>query len=233
MIRVLLVDDEEEWRRLITVALPEYQVDAAETYAGARELLRRGTPYDVAIVDLNLVTRAQGQLALNNLGRDLLGQLQRDCPSTPRIALTGGPLAAVARLIDRYGLADLLLKNELTLTEVSDVVKRALESAVPDLSVQLRDERGTLWTEFSDYWQSVLRGFDQEAKTLELDLRDTPRDSRRGREASDALTALAARRAAFESDCSAVAAAIAAIANEADLRQASDAFAHLRDRYPA
>src|SRR5689334_8697890 len=110
MITVLLVDDDDEWRGLITRALPGYHVKGAESYAQALSLLRSDTPYDVAIVDLNLIGGRFDQL-----GKELLDELRNDYPSIPRIALTGHYLGSVRELMDRYDLADLLLKNDMTL----------------------------------------------------------------------------------------------------------------------
>jgi hypothetical protein len=77
----------------------------------------------VALIDLNLLGNES-----DRLGEDLLGRLQRDWPSMPRIALTGTPPGAAKSLIVDYGLYDLLLKKTITLAQVRKVVRGALES---------------------------------------------------------------------------------------------------------
>ena len=222
MIRILLVEDDDDFRALIGESLPGYRVDGAASYAEALDLLRDGAPYDVAIVDLNLM---KGRL--DQLGRDLLGELKTDYPSIPRIALTGQALGAVSGLIEEYGLADLLLKNEMTLAEARRVLRRVLRSVAGELSPDLRARRGDLWEEFIEWRDSVRRPIDWEVRTLENDLQN----SGRARAAADALEALRVSKAAFESDCAAVAVMIAKIRSEADLEAAAREYPAMRDKY--
>ncbi len=225
MIRVLVVDDEEEWRTLITRALPDYRVDTAASYPEALDLLRDGTPYDMAVVDLNLIHPA----AVDQLGRKFLGHLRDNYPATPRIALTGTPPGAVGGLIAEYGLAELLLKKAVTLAELREAVEKELQTS--DLSPELRAERGDRWDEFRQWRDSIRRHIDHEAAKLEGQRRHAARDSVPRREAADALEALKASKAAFEEDCSGVAAMLANIRDVAGLHTARVGFAALQNKY--
>src|SRR5262249_44605878 len=158
MIRILLVEDDDDFRALIAESLPTYRVIGAASYAEALDLLSRPAPYDVAIVDLNLI---KGRL--DQLGMDLLGEMQVKYPWIPRIALTGEALGAVRGLIDQYGLADLLLKNRMTLAEARRVLQRVLEGVAGELSLALRADRGDLWDKFSEWQDSVVSRLDQKA----------------------------------------------------------------------
>jgi CheY-like chemotaxis protein len=230
MIRVLAVDDDEEWRSLITDALPECRVDAAATYREALDLLHRGIPYDVAIVDLNLVSRKNERI-LDQLGGRLLGRLQKEYPATPRIVLTGEPPGAVRGLIEKYDLFELLLKQSMRLAELGEVVADALARVTGELSPDLRARRGDLWEGFSEWRDSVRRRIDRRLKTLENDLQNAGRDAGRARAADGALEALRVSGAAFESDCGTVAVMIAKIRSEAGLGDAARESAALRDKY--
>ena len=222
MIRVLAVDDDAEWRGLIIQAFPDYRVDTAGSYREALDLLRDGTPYDAAVVDLNLVKDDQ-------LGAKFLGHLRDNYPAMPRIALTGTPPGAVGGLIAEYGLAELLLKQTMKLSELRKPVEKAFETS--DLPFELRDERGDRWDDFSRWRDPIRRHIDHRAGKLEAERRHAARDSGPRREAADALAALKASEADFESDCSGVATMLARIRDRADLDAAAREFATLEDKY--
>jgi CheY-like chemotaxis protein len=52
--RILHVDDDEPWREIIKRRLGDHHVDSAASLQQAIDLLRTESPYDVALVDLNL-----------------------------------------------------------------------------------------------------------------------------------------------------------------------------------
>jgi CheY-like chemotaxis protein len=231
MIRVLLVEDDDDWRDLIADSLPGQTIDGAGTYREALDLLGRGTPYDVAIVDLNLVKSRGDRLVLDNLGNALLGHLQREHPSVLRIAVTGAPPGAVRGLIDRYSLTELLLKQSMLLSDVREAVDRALSAAGNEPSLRLRAARGAQWDEYSEWHDSMLHRIDQKARILQQESRNVSEMSRPVQEALHTVEALKATRTAFESDSSPIATMLAAIRNRADLDAAIAEFATVRDKY--
>jgi CheY-like chemotaxis protein len=227
MIRVLLVEDDSEWHRLIMAWLPGFAIDGAETYSDALDLLR-WVPYDVAIVDLNIVKSSGERLVLNNLGSTLLGHLQRHHPTTPRIAVTGAPPGAVRGFIEKYRLTELLLKGTLSPPDVRDAVNRAVKTAVGGLSLKLRGERGDRWEEFSEWHDSTLRRIGQRARSLEA---ESCKPDGALRRTVSALEALKTTQAAFGGDSGAVATMLARIRSRSDLDAAIVEFAALRDKY--
>lgn len=224
MIRVLVVDDEEHWRSIIAGALPEpdYRVDPAASYSDALDLLLKGIPYDAAIVDLNLVED-------DELGKVFLGRLRDTHPAVPRIVVTGANLDEVVDFVNEYGLAKLFLKRSLRVAQVREAVKKELMAS--DLPMELRAERGDRWDEFSEWRDSQRHHIDRNTKRLESDRRNADRNTEAPREAKDAVAALTAAKAAFEKDCSAVAAMLASIHDQADLDAATGAFTTLQDKY--
>src|SRR6266700_4222802 len=137
MASILLIDNETEWLDLIRQALPEYDVGQAQTYHAALELLRdNGATYDVAIVDLNLLPAGT-----DRLGGVILELMRDRYPSIRRIALTGFSLTAVkAAVFDRYEVDDLLLKKNMNLAEVRNVVETAMARTNNDVPRGLRAE---------------------------------------------------------------------------------------------
>jgi CheY-like chemotaxis protein len=193
-------------------ALPEYDVDVAGSYREALDLLRDGTPYDVAIVDLNLISPS----VVDQLGRKFLRLLRDYNPSTPRIAVTGAPPGAVGSLVTDYGLTELFLKQVMTLAEMREGVDKALQSVAGDLSLDLREARGDRWDEFATWRQSMRHRIDRKTKNPDAEPRNAAHE---------------ASREAFESDCAGVAATLANVRNKADLDAAVREYTALRDRY--
>jgi DNA-binding NtrC family response regulator len=225
MIRILIVDDEQDWRTLITNALPDYRVETAASYREARDLLSEDVPYDAAIVDLNLV----GQAVVANLGKRFLRHLQDNHQTTLRIVVTGASLGSVGSLVKDYGLTELFFKKDMDLGDVGDVIEREL--AASDLPPDVRDSRGDTWEDFSQWRKSVRHHIDGRIGKLERERRGAALDSEAHRQAVAALAALNARKEAFEGDCSGVAAMLANVRHQAHLHDAKDAFTKLRGKY--
>jgi ActR/RegA family two-component response regulator len=126
MARILLVDNDSEWLGIIHRSLPEYQVDLAQSYDDAMARIRNEVPYDLAIVDLNLIDspdRNTGDL----LGSDILRHLAARSPATQRIVLTGLPPSNVKRqILDRYRVDDVLIKGNISLPAIRSVVLAAV-----------------------------------------------------------------------------------------------------------
>jgi len=122
MARILHVEDDQEWLGLTRRALPGHQVDSAASYPEALALIQENPPYDLALVDLYL--NPDG----GELGAELLDLLRIDYPSTARIVLTGKPPAGALRanIFERYGVEDIIIKGNLTLADITEVVSNAL-----------------------------------------------------------------------------------------------------------
>jgi CheY-like chemotaxis protein len=232
---ILLVEDDQHWLKLISEALPQHQVDMARSYDEAVERLREGLPYDVAIVDLNLIGKQHDML-----GGDVLKLLRDDHPATRRIALTGSPPGAVRRILDRYRVDDLLLKQSMDLAEVRAVVEAAAERARGDVPQDVWARRSELWADFSEWRGDTTLLLDQQAQRLGDDLQRDLRSSGRTRAADGAasraalaalraeLARLEAQKGTFARRCANVSAMIAGIADAGGLAAASREIDHLK-----
>jgi CheY-like chemotaxis protein len=123
--RILVVEDDRDWGRLISSALPTYHVDVATSFHEARELLRTNAPYDAAIVDFNLLDSVQG--LDDRLGLDILELLRTEYPSTVRIGMALSLPGSVRSMFDQFGLSDIFIKGEgMRLSDFRNVVRQAL-----------------------------------------------------------------------------------------------------------
>jgi len=226
MIRILLVDDDEDFRGSIKRALPRYVVDDVGTFGEAVSRLRANVPYDVAIVDLNLTKDMSARL-----GEDLLNLLKEEYPLIIRIALTADTPSSTHVFNERFGLADLLLKHRMELRAVRDAVGLALKRANPEMPPRLRSDRGDLWVQLRDWRDDRTQPFKERAERLENDVRDLGLASVEGKAAADELGGLRAGRVAFEEDCSAVAVTLTKVRNEADLATATAELLKLKESY--
>jgi CheY-like chemotaxis protein len=235
-VRILLVDDEPEYGELIGRALPDYHLDFAQTYNEALDLLNVGLPYDVAIVDLNLI----GTKFNDRLGEKLLAHLLANYPSTRRIALTGASLASVSKIYKRYQVDDLLFKPLRDLHEVGVIIEAALARVSGAVPPALRAARSKLWDRLHKFKQKRLQRFDAQVESLDIDIREAGHRAARGPEASHALAEpmaakadLEAMRASFDRECAAVARLIAGIDSDDALMTASQELDKLTSRFGA
>jgi CheY-like chemotaxis protein len=228
MIRILLVDDNDDFRGSIrrTLPPPAYDVDDVKTFGEALSRLRAGSPYDVAIVDLNLT-----EYGSDRLGEDLLEILEKEYPLIVRVALTGETPSSVREFLEQFKVADLLLKHQLQLGDVRRVVRRVLAGTGREIPLQLRSDRGEQWGQLRKWRDERTQPFKDRAELLDNDLRALDPASARGRAVAGELAGLQAERAALEKACSAVAVKLANVRTEADLAAATVDLIELRDRY--
>jgi CheY-like chemotaxis protein len=115
------VDDDELWRHLIKSRLGDHHVDSAGSLQEAISILQAESPYDLALVDLNLVTDSDHQ------GGDLLELMKIRYPATRRILITASPPAGSARKnIDRYEVFDIIAKSDMATPDLRRVVEEAI-----------------------------------------------------------------------------------------------------------
>ena len=186
MAKILLVEDDEEWVYLIREALPQHVVETASSYDRAIEALRQDVVYDVAIVDLNLVKPPDpdARVRLGGTIRDMLGAgilvlLRENYPQTRRIALTGLPPGKVREILDRYKVDDLLLKGDMTVQAVQEVVQAAIESASSGIPAEVRAGQSQLKADFDRWCEETARQLDGRLKQLTNDIERDRRSSGR------------------------------------------------------
>lgn len=226
MAKVLLVEDEGFWLDIIPRALPEYEVDRAQTYEEAIARLGDAADYDLAIVDLNLLP-----IGSDGLGRRLLEYMRENHPSIRRIGLTGQPLTAVRAVLDRYELDDLLLKDKINLSEVRNVVDAGLARAAGDVPDKFVVARLQLRGSLHSWEETVCLRWAQLSRTLRIDIRDAEHLGKKADESEKALAALEARQRGLEADSAELAARVANIRSEAGVEEAFAEFAALQARY--
>jgi CheY-like chemotaxis protein len=231
--RILLVDDEPEFGGLIKRALPQYNLDFAQSYDEALGRLKAGLPYDVAIVDLNLIDMAQQ----DRLGEQVLAHLLANYPSTRRIALTGASPGSVRKIFEDYKVDDLLFKQYLILRHVGVVVEAALARASGAVPLELRAQRSELWNRLHAFKQERSRWFDDRAEDLDIGIRDAGRRATgpRASHGPDELVArkaeLEARRASFDEACEVLTKVVAGIGTDEELVVASGAVSSLARQF--
>jgi CheY-like chemotaxis protein len=156
MARILHVENEPEWLDIVRRALADHQVDSAGTYERALMLLRDSSPYDLALVDLNL---EQGN---DGLGGEILDLLKLEHPATKRIVVTARPPsgAMMANIIRRYGADEVLIKGQLRLPDLRRAVAGSLggadetESAEP-MPRELAQHKAALRQRYRDWTERV------------------------------------------------------------------------------
>jgi CheY-like chemotaxis protein len=146
--RILHVDDDESWRRLIKSRLGDHWVDSAESLQEAIDLLQREPEYDVALVDLNLAGDSDRQ------GGELLDLMRIRYPATRRILVTGSPPAGSVRknVFDRYDVEEIIIKSTTDMPDLRRVVEEAVAQGSGRLSQSLRLSRSALRERFRE-WQ--------------------------------------------------------------------------------
>jgi response regulator RpfG family c-di-GMP phosphodiesterase len=222
MARVLLVDDAPEWQDLLRRALPTYQVAVADSYEKALECLEE-VPYEVAVVDLNLLDSTHR----DELGAELLTLLRNDHPTTRRIGLTGVPPAAVMRLGIEYGLDELLLKAEVKLAEIRSIVSASVEKAYADVPRDVRAARADLWDKAILWKRHRLRHLDRIEEIRHQDLREAESAGRSGEGAQSALTELQAMKRKLLSKAKAFFNALSKARSDDDVKRMSAEFSRL------
>jgi CheY-like chemotaxis protein len=233
MASILLVDDESDWLELILHALPEYQVDVAQSYSAALAKLGSGVDYDVAIVDLNLLRRDGVGVGTgrDGLGGKLLEIMRDEYPSTCRIALTGLPPTSTKDIYEQYGVTDLLLKGPLAeLADVRRVVERALQRS-SDIPEDLKAERRRLSAGLRSWKADANVLLDQRARTLENDIADADRMGKVPVETMAQFRELRAMRSRLATESAALATQIADIRTHEEAEKASRELERLKIAY--
>lgn len=173
MARILVVENDPFWLEKIIRSLPNDDVDGAQEYEVAVDLLSRNT-YDISIVDLNLLDTPEFY-SDDNLGGDILELLRSDYPATCRIALTGHTPSRVMGIVRKYGVADLLLKQNMALEAVKKVVQDALEGKSAELQPGVRVRRMGAQKDLNNWQASRSWMLQERLRELRNDLNSPPR----------------------------------------------------------
>lgn len=203
MSRILHVEDEPEWTSLTRQALADHRVDCAETYNAALSFLQEHPPYDLALVDLNLVSDN------DLLGGEILDLLRARYPMTRRIVVTGSPPKGAVRtnIFERYGVEEIIIKGALSLPDLRRVVEDALSRGPNEVPQDVKLRRSELRQRLRDWRRdrealSRIRLRMQEANEF---LRNAGRaHGQSARRAKDELDELRSNQETFQQECAAL-----------------------------
>jgi CheY-like chemotaxis protein len=196
--RILHVDDDETWRRLIKSRLVDHYVDSAESLQEAITLLQRESEYDLALVDLNLASDSDRQ------GGDLLDLMRIRYPATRRILVTGSPPAGSVRknVFERYDVEEIIIKSTTDMPDLRRVVEEAIAQGSDRLSQSLRLSRSALRQRFREWERTQGDLLIDEMRAAEGRMRDAEQAGGRGRFRTQvAADAVAQRNAEFRLVC--------------------------------
>ncbi len=129
MAKILHVEDQHHWIEVIRRALTDHDLDSAESFDKAINFLESKAPYDLALVDLNLIDNADLQ------GGEILDLLRARHPTTRRVVVTGNPPEGPVRanIFDRYEVEEIIIKGQFYLRDLRKVVEDALGRGADNL----------------------------------------------------------------------------------------------------
>jgi CheY-like chemotaxis protein len=216
--RILHVDDDESWRRLIKSRLGDHYVDSAESLQEAINLLQHEPEYDVALVDLNLAGDSDRQ------GGELLDLMRIRYPATRRILVTGSPPAGSVRknVFDRYDVEEIIIKSTTDMPDLRRVVEEAVAQGSGRLSQSLRLSRSALRQRFREWERTQSDRLMAEMRMAEERMERAGGPSRTRTEV--AAGALAQRQAEFRLACDRLHGLLENIDSEEQLNAALAAF---------
>jgi len=200
--RILHVDDEESWRRLVRENLEDHHVDSAVSLNDALRILEATSSYDVALVDLNLKTDSDGE------GGELLDLLRSRFPSTRRVVITGRPPGGSLRrnIFERFDVEEIIIKRQFEIPDLRRVVEEAVSQGRGELPQALRLSRSAVRQRFRDWRKTQgerLRGDVNMANEHLFNVGGVSGPSRR--RAESAVTDALRRESDFRARCAALA----------------------------
>lgn len=231
MARILHVENEARWQEIISEILANHNVDSARSYAKALELLNEGAPYQLALVDFNLVND-KDQLGGQILDFLLLEKRHKD---TRRIVITGSPPPGPVRasLFDRYLLEEIIIKDELTAPDLIRVVEAALARPVNEIPMHVKLMKSDLVQRFREWRNAVrtdLRDQVQAAEEFKYNAAQVHGSSLARAQAE--LEAAEARLEEFAQKALVFESRIDKVGNEAEIDAATSALEELAIRFP-
>lgn len=95
---ILIVDDQENWRKVLTHLLKDrYNVQAISNYEDAEQVIAQST-FDVIVLDVRLVDKD----IFNVSGLALLEKIKKHKPDTGVVVLTGYPDSVRKEILQEY-----------------------------------------------------------------------------------------------------------------------------------
>jgi len=226
--RILYVDDQEFWRKLVTGRLQDHHVDAVDSLVAAITLLDSESAYAVALVDLNLEGDSDAQ------GGELLDLLRNRYPATKRVIVTAYPPAGGIRrkIFERYDVEELIIKKDLELPDLRRAVEEAIATGTGELPQWLRLNRSAVRQRFRDWQRAQADLLREKRREAEAHLADASRVSTQSRQlAQQAVAKSRDTEARFRERCTELRRTLANINTEQDLNAALDALERAEEQF--
>ncbi|MCL5952131.1 MAG: TIR domain-containing protein [Chloroflexi bacterium] len=130
--RVLFVEDDQSWVRIVRAVLGDCDVEDVPTSTDAITKLENASAYDLVLVNLHLTEFNEAS------GQEILEFIRDHHPSLPRVLMTGHPIHGPVKtvLFEGYQISELLSKGEDNIPELRQLVRRILapcESSTSEL----------------------------------------------------------------------------------------------------
>lgn len=232
MARILHVENEQAWIEIARSALADHQVDSADTYEKALILIRDSPPYDLALVDLNLVRDNDG------LGGEILDLLRLDHPKTRRIVVTARPPSGGLRanIFERYGADEILIKGQYGLPDlrraVSGSLSRIDEVPADPETGEFASRKTELRQRYRDWSEHVERIIGERTAKAADDLTNAERlHGHFMTRAKAGLERWHELQKRFATECARLEKLLAEVATTAELRSASETLGHAESRF--
>jgi CheY-like chemotaxis protein len=177
--RIIHIEDETLWINIVSRALADHHVDPARTFDEALALLGGSGKYELALIDWNL--GAQGDKS----GAEILDLLREDYPETRRVVITAKPPPGnlKSRIYDRYGVDDLIIKDNTSLPDLQLVVRRALKRRPDEVSVEVNKRATAIRESIRDWREGVRDRIRSNTRKIENNPQRTNRTPSRSAEA--------------------------------------------------
>lgn len=225
MARIIHVEDEEEWIEVTARALADHRVDPARNYDEALSLIRNNTPYDLALVDLDL---GSGN---DDLGNEILDLLKLEYPSTRRIVVTAKlPSGGLrANIFEKYGVEEIIVKGKTTLPDLRKVVAEALMRPADEIPQDVRIRKSELTQRYRDWWSHT----DNNLRSRILEAQEYARNAGRlhgqsGRRAENELDRWLKLQGVFRQECTTLEERLASIRQMEDAVTAMERLERVR-----
>jgi CheY-like chemotaxis protein len=147
MARIIHVDDRSEWIDLVQRVLANHKVDSAHSYDEALVMIYGHGPYDLALIDLNLIGED------DRLGGELLDLLRIEFPETRRVVVTASPPPGALRseVFERYELEEVIIKSKTTLPGLQLAVSRALRRDAEEIPREIKAKQSEIVQEYQSW----------------------------------------------------------------------------------
>lgn len=149
--RILLVENSESWIKLAKEVLADYTLDEVRTSSEGILKLKSGIRYDLVLSNLNLTEHDEAS------GEEVLEYIRDNCPSIPRIVITGKPARGpiYSTFFEGYHITEFFNKSDINVPKLRQLVRKILSPSLAGTK-ELQARKNELLSELRiKYDQSV------------------------------------------------------------------------------